>query len=102
MSGKPTKYGNYEAFNGRICDELLNKTLFFGIDYAGKAMARWTNRYNTERPYSALGDQASAVFATQLTAMADQLHASEPLHGSPIDPSAQPRQVQPKTLLSTR
>ena len=31
---------NCEAFNGRMCDELLNKTLIFGIDHASEAVAR--------------------------------------------------------------
>ena len=33
--------GNCEAFNGRMRDELLNETLFFGIDHARQAVARW-------------------------------------------------------------
>ncbi|MGA1764562.1 MAG: IS3 family transposase [Ilumatobacteraceae bacterium] len=98
--GKPMQNGNCEAFNGRMRDELLNETLFFGIDHAREAVARWTHTYNTERPHSALGYKAPAVFAAQLTAMGDQLRASEPLRRSPIAPSAQPRQTQPWTLVS--
>ncbi|EPX83181.1 Transposase [Rubellimicrobium thermophilum DSM 16684] len=30
--GKPMQNGNCEAFNGRMRDELLNETLFLGID----------------------------------------------------------------------
>ena len=55
---KPMQNGNCEAFNGRMRDELLNETLFFGIDHAREAVARWTHTYNTERPHSALGYQA--------------------------------------------
>ena len=69
--GKPMQNGNCEAFNGRMRDELLNETLFFGIDHAREAVARWTHTYNTERPHSALGYQAPEVFAAQLTAMGD-------------------------------
>lgn len=98
--GKPMQNGNCEAFNGRMRDELLNETLFFGIDHAREAVARWTHTYNTERPHSALGYQAPAVFAAQLTAMGDQLRAPETLRRSPIAPSAQPRQIQPPTLVS--
>lgn len=98
--GKPMQNGNCEAFNGRMRDELLNETLFFGIDHAREAVARWTHIYNTERPHSALGYQAPAVFAAQLTAMGDQLRAPETLRRSPIAPSAQPRQIQPPTLVS--
>ena len=46
------------------------------------------------------GYQAPAVFAAQLTAMGDQLRATELLRRSPIAPSAQPRQIQPPTLVS--
>jgi putative transposase len=96
--GKPMQNGNCEAFNGRMRDELLNETLFFGIDHARAVVARWTHIYNTERPHSALGYQAPAVFAAQLTAMGDQLRATELLRRSPIAPSAQPRQIQQRTL----
>lgn len=98
--GKPMQNGNCEAFNGRMRDGLLNETLFFRIDHARAAIARWTHTYNTERPHSALRYQAPAVFAAQLTAMGDQLRAHEPLRRSPIAPPAQPRQIQPPTLAS--
>lgn len=92
--------GKCEAFNGPMRDELLNETLFFGIDHARKAVANWIHIYNTKRPQSALGYKAPAVFAAQLTAMGDQLRATETLRQSPIAPSAQPRQVQTRTLVS--
>jgi len=91
-----------ERFNGRMRDELVNETLFFGIDDAREAVAEWAHTYNTERPHSALGYQAPAVFAAQLTAMGDQLRAPETLRRSPIAPSAQQRQVQQRTLVSAR
>lgn len=77
--GKPMQNGNCEAFNGRMRDELLNETLFFGIDHAREAVAECAHTYNTERPLSALGYQAPAVFAAQPTAMGDQLRAPETL-----------------------
>ena len=98
--GRPMQNGYVESFNGRMRDELLNETLFFGIDHARDAVARWTHSYNTERPHSALGYQAPAVFAAQLTAMGDPLRATETLRRSPIAPSAQPRQILPRTLVS--
>ncbi len=98
--GKPMQNGNCEAFNGRMRDELLNETLFFGIDHAREAVAEWTHTYNTERPHSAFGYQAPAVFAAQLTAMGDQLRAPETLRRSPIAPPTQPRQIQQRTLVS--
>ena len=92
--------GNCEAFNGRIRDELLNGTLFFGFDHARDAVAHGTHTCNTERPHSALGYLAPADFATQPTAMGDQLRAPEPLRRSPIAPAAQPRQIQPPIPIS--
>lgn len=86
------RHGNCEAFNGRMRDELLDETLFFGIDHAREAVARRPHSCNTERPHSVLGYQAPAVFAAQFIAMGDQLRASEPLRGSPIARLAQPRQ----------
>lgn len=62
--------GNCEAFNGRMHVELPSETLFFGIDHAREAIARWTHIYNTELPHSAFGYQAPAVLAAQLTARA--------------------------------
>jgi putative transposase len=97
---KPMQNGNCEAFNGQMRDELLHETLFFGIDHAREAVARWTHTYNTDRPHSALGYKASTVFAVQLTAMGDQLRASEPLRRPPFAPPAPPRQIQPPTLVS--
>jgi putative transposase len=82
-------------------DELLNRTLFFGIDHAREAVANWTHTYNTEWPHSALGYHAPAVFAAQLTAIGDQLRAAETLRRSPIAASAQQRQVQQRTLVSS-
>jgi len=100
--GKPMQNGNCEAFSGRMRDELLNETLFLGIDHAREAVARWTRIHNTERPHAALGSQAPAGFAAQLTAMSAQLRTPEPLRRSPIAPSAQPRQVHQRTLVSAR
>ena len=99
--GKPMQNGNCEAFNDRMPDQLLNETPFFGIDHARGAVARWTHTYNTARPHSALGFQSPAAFAAKLSARGDQLRATEPLRRSPIPPSPQPRQIQPRTLVST-
>ena len=98
--GKPQQNGNCEAFNGRMRDELLNETLFFDLGHAREALADWVHAYNTERPHSALGYQTPASFTARLAAMGDQLRASDLLRRSPIAPSAQPRQIQPQTLVS--
>jgi len=36
-------------------DELLNESLFFGLDHAGTKIADWADDYNGQRPHSALG-----------------------------------------------
>lgn len=98
--GKPMQNGICEAFNSKMRDELLNETLFFGLDHARGAVAAWVADYNAARPHSALGYQTPAAYAAQLAAMGDPLRAPETLRRSPIAPSAQPRQIQPRTLVS--
>jgi putative transposase len=47
--------GICESFQGRLRDELLNETLFFGLDHARSVLARWVADFNACRPHSALG-----------------------------------------------
>ena len=49
-------------------DELLNESLFFGLDHARSAIAEWRQAFNTVRPHSSLGYQTPAAFAGTLTA----------------------------------
>jgi len=98
--GKPMQNGICEAFNSKMRDELLNETLFHGLDHARAVVADWVADYNAERPHSALSYQTPAAFAAQLTAMGDRLHATETFRRSPIAPAAQQRQTQPRTPAS--
>lgn len=98
--GKPMQNGICEAFNSKMRDELLNETLFHGLDHARAVVADWVADYNADRPHSALGYQTPAAFAAQLTAMGDRLHEMETFRRSPIAPAAQPRQIQPRTPAS--
>jgi transposase InsO family protein len=66
--GKPMQNGHSESFNGRMRDELLNESLFFGLDHARNALAEWVEDYNTARPHSSLGYQTPATFAGTLAA----------------------------------
>ena len=66
--GKPMQNGYVESFNGRMRDELLNESLFFGLDHARSAIAEWRQDFNTARPHSSLGYQSPAAFAGTLTA----------------------------------
>ena len=52
--GKPTQ-------NGRMRDELLNETLFVGLDHARQLIGSWAYDYNTARPHSSLGYQTHAA-----------------------------------------
>jgi len=61
--GKPMQNGYIESFNGRMRDELLNESLFFGLDHARSAIAEWRQDFNTARPHSSLGYQTPAAFA---------------------------------------
>lgn len=49
-------------------DELLNESLFFGLDYARSAIAEWRQDFNTARPHSLLAYQTQAAFAGTLAA----------------------------------
>jgi putative transposase len=66
--GKPMQNGYIESFNGRMRDELLNESLFFGLDHARSAIAEWAEDYNTARPHSSLDYQTPAAFAAGLAA----------------------------------
>jgi len=81
--------GFMESFNGRMCDELLNETLFHGLHHARAETARWVDDYNTERPHSALGYQTPAAFAERLTTATDR-HAAQPTSSAqrPVAPPA--------------
>lgn len=66
--GKPMQNGFCESFNGRMRDELLNETLFFGLDHARAKIGAWANDYNHERPHSSLGHVTPAEYAANLAA----------------------------------
>ena len=86
--GKPMQNAFVESFNGRMRDELLNETLFHGLAHARTVIAEWVEDYNTERPHSALGYEAPAAFARQLTTATER---SAELHeGSMERPVAPP------------
>lgn len=64
--GKPIQNAFAESFNGRMRDELLNESLFFGLGHVRAEIAAWVTDYNTERPHSALGYRTPAAFAATL------------------------------------
>ena len=82
--GKPMQNGFYESFNGRMRDELLNESLFKGLDHARLLLARWVADYNNQRPHSALGYIPPAVHAANLSATCDPLHSTDQFRRSPV------------------
>jgi len=68
--GKPMQNGFCESFNGRMRDELLNESLFFGLNHARIRIAAWADDYNLRRPHSALGYIPPAAYAAKLTTAA--------------------------------
>lgn len=49
-SGKPMQNGISEACNSKMRQELMNETLFFGLDHARSVIAAWVADYNAARP----------------------------------------------------
>ncbi|MBN9008393.1 MAG: IS3 family transposase [Rhizobiales bacterium] len=85
--GRPMQNGYVESFNGRMRDELLNETLFFGLDHARSAIADWVADFNTARPHSSLGYQTPAAYAEVLTATGSSAALDD---GSALPPVAYP------------
>ncbi|WP_338531004.1 IS3 family transposase [Nitratireductor thuwali] len=85
--GKPMQNGYIESFNGRMRDELLNESLFFGLDHARSAIADWVKDFNTARPHSSLGYQTPAAYAEVLAATGS---STAQIEGSAPPPVAQP------------
>ena len=86
--GKPMQNGFCESFNGRMRDELLNESLFLGLDHARAKIARWLDDYNQRRPHSSLGYLTPAA------------HAARSLRNTRS--AAQPRPAPPIACCSTR
>ena len=65
--------GFCESFNVRMRDELLNESLFLGLDHARTKITNWVNDYNQRRPHSALGYLTPAAYGANLSATRDRL-----------------------------
>jgi len=88
--GKPMQNGFCESFNGRMRDELLNETLFHGLDHARCVIGDWAADYNTERPHSSLGYQTPVAYAATLAATGS---AAMLCDGVAPEPVAQPTPI---------
>jgi len=86
--GKPIQNAFVESFNGRMRDEFLNETLFFGLNDTRRKLAAWVTDYNGERPHSSLKYQTPAAYAANLTATGDRLRNPDRLRRSPVAPPA--------------
>ena len=99
--GKPMQNGFCESFNGRMRDELLNETLFFGLDHARTRIAAWADDYNSQRPHSSLGYLTPAAYAAYLTATCDRLRNPDQLRRSHVAPPAPNGVTSAETLIAT-
>ena len=86
--GKPIQNAFVESFNGRMRDEFLNETLFFGLNDARNKLAEWVAHYNGERPHSSLKYQTPAAYAATFPATDDRLRNPDQLRRSPVAPTA--------------
>lgn len=64
--GKPTQNAHIESFNGRFRDECLDLHWFGSLAQARAIIQIWKEDYNTQRPHSALQQQAPVVYAQSL------------------------------------
>ena len=78
-------------------DDLLNETIFYDLDHARSALARWVASYNQQRPHSALGYLTPAVFAATFSATCDRLRNPDQLRRPHVAPPALLRQSQQRT-----
>jgi putative transposase len=60
--GTPTDNPFIEAFNARFREECLNLHWFASVEEACITIEAWRVEYNTERPHTALHNQAPAVY----------------------------------------
>jgi putative transposase len=60
--GTPTDNPYIEAFNGRLRAECLDQHWFASLEDARTTIEAWRVEYNTERPHTALNNQAPAVY----------------------------------------
>ena len=71
--GKPMQNGFVESFNGRMRDELRNKTMFRNRAHARIVIRDLAHDYNTNRPHSALGYETPEAFAKPIISVTDGL-----------------------------
>ena len=65
VPSKPTQNAFVKSFNGKLCDECLNVTLFTSPAHAGAELSERQHDYNTVRTHSKLGGRTPAEIAKQ-------------------------------------
>jgi len=60
--GTPTDNPYIEAFNGRLRAECLDQHWFASLEDARRIIKAWWVEYNTDRPHTALNNQAPAAY----------------------------------------
>ena len=96
--GKPMQNGFCESFNGRMRDELLNESLFLGLDHARTKITNWVDDYNQRRPHSKLGYLTLAAYGANLSPTCDRLRNPDRLRRSHVAQPA-PHRVKPAQAL---
>jgi putative transposase len=61
--GSPWENGYIESFNGKLCDEILNREVFYSAKEAEVIVEDWRLDYNNHRPHSSLGYMTPAAYA---------------------------------------
>jgi putative transposase len=79
--------------------ELLNESLFLGLDHARTRIAEWADDYNRRRPHSALGYLTPAAYAANLFATCDRLRNPDQLRRSHVAPPASHRVKSAEALI---
>jgi putative transposase len=80
--------GYVESFNARMRDELLNESLFFGLNHARSAIAEWADDYNNFRPHSSLEYQTPAAYAGTIAATGSNATQCGSFEFPPVAPAA--------------
>ena len=52
--GSTWENGYVESFNSKLCDELLNREIFYSLKETQILIEGWRRHYNAVRPHSAL------------------------------------------------
>ncbi|WP_234836719.1 integrase core domain-containing protein [Sinorhizobium meliloti] len=87
-AGKADAERLYRVLQRRMRDELLNESLFFGLDHARSAIAEWAGDYNHSRPHSSLGYQTPARYAGTIAATGSNAAQDEGYAFPPVAPTA--------------